>query len=98
MEIELINLTVQFEFRELWRSCILTLMGCYSILSSGQKCFYVFFLMATISARHGRKHIMQACNYTEDTASQLGMADDMQHTQEQVSETADYHKKYFCKP
>lgn len=41
---------------------------------------------------------MQACNYTEDTASQLGMGNDMQHTQEQVSETADYHKKYFCKP
>lgn len=41
---------------------------------------------------------MQACNYTEDTASQLGVAGDVQHTQEQVSETSDYHKKYFCRP
>lgn len=39
---------------------------------------------------------MPACNYTEDTASQVGVAGDVHHTQEQVTETTDYRKKYFC--
>lgn len=40
---------------------------------------------------------MYACSYTDDTASQLGVAANVQHTQEQVPETTDCHKNFFCR-
>lgn len=52
---------------------------------------HMFFLIATSSTCHGRKHIMQACPYRDNgsKAERCGW----EHTDQQVSDTTDYHFK-----